>query len=247
MNAEDIARVHRMMDRHAELVPHSVQRLEGIIPSYKNMGMGGARKLGSYQPERGWGSPLTRDRAGRRIYISPWFAQSDSRPDNYAELIAQHEEYQRTGYTAPSDLSALEYTIAHEFGHHVMGMIQFHAPVYPDGVGEYLGIANARVLLAAMDEHLGTDFMSELGKWTYALPGGRKVVSNDYLDSVIGRWGKVLALDISKYAGSGKFNETMAEIWAMFSDPTRTPPPKIVAIGRIMARLAEKGAKERKR
>jgi hypothetical protein len=247
MNAEHVAQVHRIMDRNADLVPLTVQQLEGIIPTYQSMGLGGAKKLGSYQPERGWGGPLTRDRAGRRIYLSPWFAQADTRPDDYAELVAQYQEYQRIGYTAPTDLSALEYTVAHEFGHHVMRMITFTVPKYPNGVNEHLSVVNAKVLLAALDRHLGTDFMAELSRNTYRVVGNRQVVSNDYLDAVIARNGRYLAKLISKYGGSGKFHETMAEIWARYSDPTRTPPPDIVAIGEVMARLAEKGAKEPKR
>lgn len=246
MDAEHIGQVQRIMDRNAETVPLTVQRLEGIIMQFKNLGIGGTMKLGSYQPERGWGGPLTRDRAGRRIYLSPRFAQNETMPADYRQLVEQHEAYQREGYTASSDMTALEYTMAHEFGHHVMRMITFTVPKYPNGVDELLGVANARVLLAALDEHLGTDFMLELPKWTYRIAGNRQVASLDYLDKTVARNGKLLALLISKYAGSGSFHEMMAEIWTQYTDPTRTPPPEIVAVGRVMARLAEKGAKELK-
>jgi hypothetical protein len=231
------ARVVTAMDAQAAIAPKTVMRLKGVTSSP----IGGS--FGKYMPALRWGSPLNRNLDELTIHVNQGWAQAGSR--RYQELLEKYADAVKSGYfnQTAAVTDPLEYTVSHEFGHHVMRMMSIIVRT-PSGVEEYLPVGNARLLLKALDDNLGTSFMTNFEmRGTFRIYGGRMVADPDYLDTIVARDGKKLAKLVSGYGGAGKFHETMAEIWALYSLLGDAAPIEIRRIGDLMRRLSEKLAR----
>lgn len=247
-------RVKRELARQAELTPRNMLKLNSVhIP--KTDSKHGADFLNSDVVGSAFAyySPLGSSPAvyatrnakqgdGPAIWLNPYWATDNG----IGKLSVAHIKAGHEGHLSPTGAeSAMESTLAHEYGHHV-------ARVFEGDIG--FGVADmpgelAERFLPAVNEALGANRMSQ-----YPLRGNdhdllkpvhwgsaddpRYSVAGQLLDGWVDRNKDLIRTKVSKY-GAVSFAEMLAEIWQEYSTKGPDARPHIKVIGDLMREIAE--------